>query len=58
MLIAKEAGVVVTTPMGERLQAPLDVETNVAWVGYANAQLRSQVEPALRELLSQYDLVR
>jgi fructose-1,6-bisphosphatase/inositol monophosphatase family enzyme len=57
-LIAEESGVVVTTPTGEPLRAPLDVETNVAWVGYANAQLRSQVEPVLRGLLSQHGLWR
>jgi fructose-1,6-bisphosphatase/inositol monophosphatase family enzyme len=55
-LIAEEAGVVVTTPTGNPLDAPLDVESNVAWVGYANGQLRSHVEPVLRELLSQYGL--
>jgi fructose-1,6-bisphosphatase/inositol monophosphatase family enzyme len=50
-LIAEEAGVIVTTPTGEALHAPLDVESNVAWVGYANQQLQSHIEPHLRELL-------
>lgn len=53
-LIAEEAGVVVTTPTGEALQAPLDVETNVAWVGYANGRLRAKIEPVLQELLRQH----
>jgi fructose-1,6-bisphosphatase/inositol monophosphatase family enzyme len=56
MLIAKEAGVVVTAPTGKPLQAPLDVESNVAWVGYANEWLRSQIEPVLHELLRKYNL--
>jgi fructose-1,6-bisphosphatase/inositol monophosphatase family enzyme len=50
-LIAEEVDVVVTTPTGEPLRAPLDVESNVAWVGYANGRLRSHVEPVLQELI-------
>lgn len=46
-LIAREAGVVVCDPEGERLRAPLDAETPVAWVGYASAALRAELEPAL-----------
>jgi fructose-1,6-bisphosphatase/inositol monophosphatase family enzyme len=57
-LIAEESGVVVTTPDSKPLQAPLDVETDVAWVGYANAKLRSQIEPVLRELLQKHGLMR
>jgi fructose-1,6-bisphosphatase/inositol monophosphatase family enzyme len=56
-LIAQESGVVVTDPTGEPLQAPLDVETNVAWIGYANERLRSQIEPVLRELLLAHQLI-
>jgi fructose-1,6-bisphosphatase/inositol monophosphatase family enzyme len=55
-LIAEECGVIVTTPTGEPLQAPLDVESNVAWVGYANERLRLQIEPVLQELLLEYQL--
>jgi fructose-1,6-bisphosphatase/inositol monophosphatase family enzyme len=46
-LIATEAGVIVTAPDGSPLDAPLDLETPVAWVGYANATLRASIEPAL-----------
>jgi hypothetical protein len=56
-LIAEEAGVVVTTPSGEPLQAALDVETNVAWIGYANEHLRTQIEPVLSELLRVHHLI-
>jgi hypothetical protein len=55
-LIAEEAGVAVTAPDGGKLCAPLDTETNVAWVGYANRHLQTQIEPVLRELLSEYQL--
>jgi fructose-1,6-bisphosphatase/inositol monophosphatase family enzyme len=56
-LIAEEAGVIVTTPTGEPLRSQLDADTNVAWVGYANQQLRTQVEPMLAELLREHQLV-
>jgi len=46
-LIAREAGVLVTAPDGGELDVELDVDTPVAWVGYANAGLRARIEPAL-----------
>jgi fructose-1,6-bisphosphatase/inositol monophosphatase family enzyme len=46
-LIAREAGVVVTDPRGARLAAPLDVTSDVAWVGFANADLARAVGGAL-----------
>jgi hypothetical protein len=50
-LIARELGVMVTDAHGQRLAAPLDVETDVTWVGYANEAIRSQIEPLLRRAL-------
>jgi hypothetical protein len=50
-LIAREAGVIITDEWGENLSAPLDVETPVSWIGYANAEIRAQVEPALLRLI-------
>jgi fructose-1,6-bisphosphatase/inositol monophosphatase family enzyme len=50
-LIATEAGVLVTDPHGNPLDVPLDVETNVAWVGYANQHIRRQIEPVLQAAL-------
>jgi hypothetical protein len=57
-LIAREAGVVVTDVRGEQLRAPLAVEPDVAWVGYANDEIRKQVEPHLRAALSRRKLIR
>jgi hypothetical protein len=51
ILIAQEAGVLVTGPDGAPLAAPLDVTTAVAWVAYANAALRAALEPHLQETL-------
>jgi hypothetical protein len=56
-LIAEEAGVIITTPMGGRLVPPLDTESNVAWVGYANRPIQSLVEPVLQSLLHEYRLI-
>jgi fructose-1,6-bisphosphatase/inositol monophosphatase family enzyme len=52
LLIAEQAGVIVTAPDGGPLDAPLDVDTPVAWVGYANEKIRAAVEPALRAALA------
>ena len=50
-LVAMEAGVIVTDGMGGPLDAPLDTETPIAWIGYANATLRAAIEPVLLRLL-------
>ncbi len=50
-LVARELGVIVTDERGRRLSACLSVRPDVAWVGYANAQIRSLVEPALQQVL-------
>ena len=51
-LIAREAGVIVTDVRGDRLSAPLAVESNVAWAGYANDSIRAQIEPLLQASLT------
>jgi fructose-1,6-bisphosphatase/inositol monophosphatase family enzyme len=56
-LIAREAGVVVTDAAGQPLQAPLDVKTDVAWVGYANEHIRNQIEPLLHAALRKRGLM-
>ena len=57
-LIAREAGVIVTGVDGRPLSAPLSVEPDVAWVGYANQGIREQVEPLLRASLERRGLWR
>ncbi|MDB4913788.1 MAG: inositol monophosphatase [Gemmatimonadetes bacterium] len=56
VLIARELGVVITGASGAPLDAPLDIEADVAWVGYANEDLRMKVEPALQRALGKYGL--
>ena len=50
-LIAREGGVIVTAPHGQPLDAPLNVEAEVAWAGYANAAIQAQIEPLLQQEL-------
>jgi hypothetical protein len=56
-LIAREAGVIVTDPAGGPLAAPLAIDADVAWVGYANAAIRAQVEPLLQSALRRRGLL-
>jgi fructose-1,6-bisphosphatase/inositol monophosphatase family enzyme len=55
-LIASEAGVILTDAWGGPLEVPLDVEADVAWVGYANAAIRAKVEPVLGAALKRRGL--
>ena len=50
-LIAMEAGVIVTNPAGDPVNAPLDLTTDMAWIGYANEALRASIEPVLQAAL-------
>lgn len=50
-LIARELGVVVTDACGGALRAPLNVDTDIAWAGYANESIRQQIEPLLQAAL-------
>jgi len=56
-LIARELGVIVTDVRGERLRAPLSTEADVAWAGYANDDIRREIEPLLLNALSKRGLL-
>lgn len=55
-LIAREAGVIVTDERGDALRAPLAVEPDMAWAGYANQAIRDEIEPLLRKALKERGL--
>ncbi len=57
-LIARELGVPVTDERGGPLEAPLDVASDVAWIGYANQALKARVEPHLQRALTRRGLIR
>ena len=55
-LIAREAGIIVTDERGGLLRAPLKVEPDIAWAGYANDAIRGQIEPLLQNALKRRGL--
>jgi hypothetical protein len=56
-LIAEELGVIITDALGQPLRAPLNVEADVAWAGYANDRIRHQIEPLLQNALRKRGLI-
>lgn len=56
-LIAREAGVIVTDEQGLPLRAPLKVEPDIAWAGYANDAIRREIEPLLLDALKRRGLL-
>ncbi len=55
-LIARELGVIITDENGEQLNAKLAVDPDVAWLGYANGKIRSQIETLLQTELKKRNL--
>ncbi len=53
-LIGELAGIIITDIEGNKLNAPLDTKTNVGWIGYANQQIRDQVEKPFLRILEKY----
>lgn len=49
LLIAEELGVIVTDDHGQALDAPLNLDADVCWIGYANQTIRGQLETVLHE---------
>jgi len=56
-LIAREAGVIVTGADGDPLDAPMNVEADVAWIGYANRTVSEHVEPHLTAILHERGMI-
>lgn len=57
LLVAEEAGAVITDGFGRPLDGPLDVTTGIHWCGYANAALRDRIGPLVRGFLADRGLV-
>jgi len=51
VLIAREAGVIVTDGQGRDLDGPMDVTTGLSWAAFANERLWRAVEPLMLEFL-------
>lgn len=56
-LIARELGVIITDEHGRPLTSPLTVEAEVSWLGYANPEIRAQIEPLLWRSLQDRGLI-
>ena len=56
-LIAREMGATICNENGDLLNAHLNVEPDVAWIGYANQGIRDQIEPALQTALRKRGLI-
>jgi len=56
-MIARECGVIITDIYGNQLNVPLDVHTDVAWIGYANLNIKREIEPLLQKALKKRDLI-
>lgn len=52
-LILEEAGCILETPEGGKLDCPLDTTTPVSWVAYANKALADTIRPALKKVLTE-----
>lgn len=57
-LVARESGVIVTDENGNSPKFLLDNEIDVTWIGYANAQIRGQIEPHLQDSLKRHGLLK
>lgn len=55
-LIGQEAGIELTDRHGEPLDGPFDTLSPMDWIGYANRAIRDEIEPALQELIDQFDI--
>ncbi|MGC4030830.1 MAG: hypothetical protein QM754_03650 [Tepidisphaeraceae bacterium] len=53
LLIAEEAGVIITDENGHPLDGPLDCTTGLSWIGYANPTLREKIEPLVKQFIAE-----
>ena len=52
MLIAEEAGVLLTDGMGNQFDGPLDCTTGLSWAGFANRALLQRIQPIIIEFFN------
>ena len=52
-LVLKKAGAVYEHPLGGFPDAPLDTESGIAWIAYANETLASLARPVVSKVLHQ-----
>ena len=57
-LLARELGVIVVDENGDQLDTPLSLDHDVTWIGYANNDIRRQVEPILKNALRKRGMIK
>lgn len=55
VLVAEEAGVIITDARGKTLDGPLDVTTGLDWIGFANSALQAIIEPKLQAVMVSFE---
>lgn len=56
LLVAQEAGIIITNGLGRPLDGPLDTTTGLSWAGYANQALRAGIEPIVQQFFREHGL--
>ena len=56
LLVAEEAGVIITNGLGQPLDGPLDCTTSLAWAGFANQKLHDDIQPLIKQFFRQWGL--
>lgn len=56
-LIGEEAGIIITDGKGQTLNAPLDLHSEINWVGYGNTHIEQEVKVIFIDLLKKYQLL-
>lgn len=56
MLIAEEAGIILTDGLGNPLDGPLDTTTSLSWAGFANRRLHDAIQPIITRFFQQRGL--
>lgn len=56
LLVAQEAGVILTDGFGRPLDAPLSVDDDVHWCGYANAALQAKIQPVIQRWFARHGI--
>lgn len=58
LLIAEEAGVLITDVRGKSFDCPLSTDNNVDWIGFANRDIREQCESLLQSILREENILQ
>ncbi len=56
LLVAEEAGVLITDGLGQPLDGPLDCTTSLSWAGFANQKLHDDIQPLIKQFFRQWGL--